>query len=96
MLFQICDVAANGILKKNIKDEAEMSSDLPTSSADQPRNAFVNACLYTCMHKRITDDLDLVQVERNFIDVNDKRKEYFGSLLNVLYMYLPILLFTCC
>ena len=31
------------------------------------------------VHKEITDDLDLVQVARNFIDVNDERKKYFGS-----------------
>ena len=27
------------------------------------------------VHKKITDDLDLVQVAQNFIDLNDERKK---------------------
>ena len=39
----------------------------------RPRNALIIACT---QHQEITDDLDLVQVARNFVDANDKCKNY--------------------
>ena len=39
----------------------------------------LNNCILLHVHKEITDDLDLVQVARNFIDFNNEHKKYFGS-----------------
>ena len=44
-------------------------------------------------HRKVTNDLDLVQVARNFVDVNDERKKYFGpadylfvNIKNILFI----------
>ena len=39
--------------------------------------------------REITDDLDLVQVARNFVDANDERKEYFGPADYCLATVMP-------
>ena len=54
--------------------------------------------LLHAQHREITDDLDFVQVARNFTEANDERKKYFGpadyffiDIKNILFiMHSPL------
>ena len=42
-------------------------------------NVLILACMFLhTQHQEITDDRDLVQVARNFVDANNERKRYIG------------------
>ena len=46
------------------------------STMTQPR---LNNMMLLHIHKYVTDDLDLLQVAKEFVQVNDRRKNYFGT-----------------
>ena len=39
----------------------------------------LNHCLLLHIHKELTDSMDLVVVAKEFIDLYDERKKYFGQ-----------------
>ena len=74
------DHACNNV---NVKPERAFSALkrlLTTYEQRRPRSTLIIACtLLHAQHQEITDDLNLVQVARNFVDANNERKKIFQS-----------------
>ena len=51
---------------------------LLTSLQSSMTEKGLNHCLLLHVHKEITESLDLVSVGKEFIDLYDERKKYFG------------------